>query len=115
MEESEFEEILSSLEKEANRMQEGEKKLQEIRPKIEELEYIMNELKQLENILGYVQQDIRWICCEAHPYPYAAYPLLGKILKITDAEEYLKKVEKMFGDIISNFNKSIELLREGIK
>ncbi len=115
MEESEFEEILSSLEKEANRMQEGEKKLQEIRPKIEELEYIMNELKQLENILGYVQQDVINICCEAQPYPYAAYPLLDKLRTITDAKEHLKKAEKMFGDIISNFNKSIELLREGIK
>lgn len=117
MDESRLEEFFSSLEMEAERdaNARGCKKLQEIRPKIEELEYIMNELKQLENILGYVQQYVINICCEAQPYQYAAYPLLDKLRTITDAQEHLKKAEKMFGDIISNFNKSIELLKEGIK
>ena len=66
-----FEDFFSSFEMKAERdaNTRGCKKMQEIRPKIEELEYIMNELKQLENILGYVQQDIINIRCEAQPYP----------------------------------------------
>lgn len=33
---------------------------------------------------------------------------MGELLN----KEYLKKAEKMFGDIIFNFNKSVDLLKE---